>query len=366
MGEASVAEPSYRTEDVLNRWEAETRGCAEALSLSEFFLYDIVKPDAVRLGSESDFQRGAPGSHPLVRELKGSKMETIAPRITFERLNYKPPLDFARMLDFLKARAIPGVEAVDESSYKRTVVVNRSPETVEIRRDTTHPALLMTVHGGRGKLSGLVKRARHFFDLDADPARIARRLRRSERLASLVSAAPGLRVPGAWDAFELAVRAVLGQQVSVRGATTLAGRLVQHYGQHIDTGVPGLSHAFPTADVLAEADLSGIGIPQARAATIRFLASAVARREVVLDSSAGLDDAVDGLCRIPGVGPWTAHYIAMRGLGHRDAFPASDLGVRRALSNGAVLISPAEAGRLAEEWRPWRAYAVMYLWTAPQ
>lgn len=279
------------------------------------------------------------------------------------RLSYRPPLDFIRMLDFLRMRAIPGVEAVDGECYRRTVTVDGVPSVVEVRRNVRDPELLLRVSGGNGRVSTLVECARRFFDLDADPKLIARYLRRSSRLARCVDEAPGLRVPGAWDPFELGVRAVLGQQVSVRGATTLAGRLVQAYGRRIKTGAPELSHLFPTASALADADLSMIGLPRARAATIRSFAASVARGDLVLSSVVDLDDAVTRLCRIPGIGAWTAHYIAMRGLGLRDAFPSSDLGVRRALSDGGALLSPAEVTLIGEEWRPWRAYAVMYLWT---
>src|SRR5213078_2986929 len=177
--------------------------------------------------------------------------------------------------------------------------------------------------------------------------------------APLVARRPGLRVPGAWDAFELAVRAVLGQQVTVRGATTLTGRLVRTFGTPLDPPEDGLTHLFPRPAVLAP-----LGLPRARAATIRALAGGVARGELVLDASRGLEDAVARLAAVPGIGAWTAHYIAMRALGEPDAFPAADLGLRRALGNGAGPLAPARVAERAEAWRPWRAFAAMLLWTA--
>ena len=160
----------------------------------------------------------------------------------------------------------------------------------------------------------------------------------------------------------LAVRAVLGQQVTVRGATTLAGRLVRAFGTPLDRAEDGLTHLFPRPEALADADLASIGLPRARAATIRALAGAVARGETVLDASRGLEDAVARLVAVPGIGAWTAHYIAMRALGEPDAFPAADLGLRRALGNGAGPLAPARVAERAEAWRPWRAYAAMHLW----
>jgi AraC family transcriptional regulator of adaptative response / DNA-3-methyladenine glycosylase II len=210
----------------------------------------------------------------------------------------------------------------------------------------------------------IVERARRIFDLDADPLQIGSHLQRSRALVAQLKTRPGLRVPGAWDGFELAVRAVLGQQVTVRGATTLAGRLVHAFGQRLDGTGSSLTHLFPAPATLATADVSSIGLPRARAATLQALALAVSRGQLILDASHGLEDAVSRLCAIPGIGAWTAHYIAMRACGEPDAFPASDLGLRRALANGAGPLSATALSALAEAWRPWRAYAAMYLWSA--
>src|SRR5439155_11041809 len=182
-------------------------------------------------------------------------------------------------------------------------------------------------------------------------------------LAPLVARRRGLRVPGAWDGFELAVRAVLGQQVTVRGATTLAGRVVRAFGTPLDQAQDGLTHLFPQPEALADADLAAIGLPRARAATIRALAAAVARGDLVLEASRGLEDAVARLVAIPGIGTWTAQYVAMRALGEPDAFPAGDLGLRRALANGAGPLPPGRVGAPGEALRPWRACAALHLWT---
>jgi len=214
------------------------------------------------------------------------------------------------------------------------------------------------------RLLEVVGRARRLFDLDADPALIAEHLAGSPVLAPLVARRPGLRVPGAWDAFELAVRAVLGQQVTVRGATTLAGRLARAFGTSVGQAEEGLTHLFPRPEALAGADLASIGLPGARAATIRALAGAAARGTLVLDAARGLEDAVARLRAIPGIGAWTAHYVALRALGEPDAFPAADLGLRRALGNGAGPLAPARVAELAEAWRPWRGYATLHLWSS--
>ncbi|HZU28580.1 MAG TPA: AlkA N-terminal domain-containing protein [Bryobacteraceae bacterium] len=232
-------------------------------------------------------------------------------------LPFEPPFDWAALIAFLAPRAIPGIEAVVDGEYRRgRIAVRFSPE-----------ALLVS-----GAREEDLPRIRHLFDLDADSRVIDRHLARDPRLKPLVRSRPGIRVPGAWDAFELSVRAILGQQVSVKGATTLAGRI---------------SDFRPEA--LAEADLTKIGLPRARAASISALAAAV-----VSDPDLFRDATVESLCELPGIGSWTAQYIAMRALHQRDAFPASDLGLLRAMRNiGAS--SP-------EPWRPWRAYAAMRLW----
>jgi AraC family transcriptional regulator of adaptative response / DNA-3-methyladenine glycosylase II len=171
-------------------------------------------------------------------------------------------------------------------------------------------------------------------------------------------------VPGAWDGFELAVRAILGQQVSVLAATTLAGRLAARFGHPLERPSGSLTHLFPSAEALSRGNLQVIGITKARAETIRGLASAVARGRLRLDSSLGLDDAVQRLSALPGIGEWTAQYVALRAFGEPDAFPAGDLGLRRALADDAGMPSTPLLSRMAESWRPWRGYAAVHLWTS--
>ncbi|MFQ5503864.1 MAG: AlkA N-terminal domain-containing protein [Planctomycetota bacterium] len=282
------------------------------------------------------------------------------------RLEYRAPLDWEGMLDFLRPRAIPGVESVDAGCYRRTCACTghdgrTESGTIQVSPAPGQDALLLDVpialHAG---LPPIVARVRALFDLSADPAAIGRHLVKDERLREQVRARPGLRVPGAFDPFELCVRAVLGQQITVRAATTLAGRVATSFGEPL---ADGSGRLFPTPDRLAEADLVGLGLPRARAEAVRALAVAYRDGGPGLRASRSLDATLALLGSLPGVGDWTAQYIAMRGMGEPDAFPASDLGLRRALSGGAGKATGAEVMARSEPWRPWRAYAAMYLWT---
>jgi AraC family transcriptional regulator of adaptative response / DNA-3-methyladenine glycosylase II len=205
----------------------------------------------------------------------------------------------------------------------------------------------------------IVERIRAMFDLNADWAAIAQGLAADPALAMRMEANPGLRVPGCWNGFELAIRAILGQQVTVKGATTLAGRLARTLGQPF-SAPGGLTHIFPSPDVLADANPDGMGLTKARSETIRALARAVCDGRIGFEGIADSEDFMARMCEIPGIGKWTAQYVAMRALGEPDAFPSGDLGLLRALA----LKSPGELERRAEAWRPWRAYASMYLWTS--
>jgi AraC family transcriptional regulator of adaptative response / DNA-3-methyladenine glycosylase II len=269
------------------------------------------------------------------------------------RLPYRPPLAWEELLAYLATRAIPGVESVEGHAYRRTLRVGGAAVVVELEHSA--PAVTLTLAApSAASLGQIVERARRALDLDADPAQVARVLGRDPRLRPLVELRPGLRVPGAWDGFELAVRAVLGQQVSVRGATTLAGRLVARFGEPLEGSEDGLTHVFPRPVGLVDADVAAIGIPGARAETIRQLARAAATGALRLTASAPFDETRAGLVSLPGIGPWTAEYIALRVLRDPDAYPAGDLGLRNA---GATLAR-------AEAWRPWRGYAAVHLWTA--
>ena len=279
-------------------------------------------------------------------------------------LPYRPPLDWPRMVDFLQARTMRGVEVVRNDRYRRAVEINGEAGEIELVLIPDQPRLVLRVlTPSHAPLQRVVTQARRLFDLDADAMRIAADLGHSDILAPLVKARPGLRVPGAWDPFELSVRAVLGQQISVRAATTIAARLVEAHGRPIESSEGGLTHLFPHPQALVDADLRGIGATRSQERAIRALSAAVASGQLELDASCGLEDFVERLCQLSGVGVWTAHYVAMRGLREPDAFPASDLGLRRALGDQGGPMSASALAKLSEEWRPWRAYAAMYLWT---
>ena len=281
------------------------------------------------------------------------------------RLAFRPPFDWAALLDFLARRALPGIDLIRDDSYCRVAGTPAAPVWLRVSPVAERPELRLELHGADPRaLPGLVRRARRVFDLDADPAAIVETLARAPELTAGVQRRPGLRVPGGWDGFETTVRAILGQQISVAGARTLAGRLVQAHGAPCGpapAGFEALDRLFPTPEQLCDAPLERIGLPVARANTLRILASAVVRGEIDFSAAQRLDDFVERLTALPGIGPWTAHYVALRALGHPDAFPASDLVLRQVLGNGTP-VSAREAERRAEGWRPWRGYATVHLW----
>ncbi len=277
----------------------------------------------------------------------------------FFRLRYRPPYDWNGLLQFLQPRATPGVEQVSDGVYRRTIAYRGGSGFFEVSQDPDGHGLSVKVQFGDPKaLFFIIERIRTMFDLNADSTTIAKMLMVDPFLASNVKANPGLRVPGCWNGFEMGVRAILGQQVTVAGATTLAGRLAARFGTTFP-GANGLTHLFPEPAALAEADVASVGLPRLRARTIQDFARSVAKNEIsfegVIDSAAFLQR----LCRIRGLGKWTAQYIAMRTLGDPDAFPSGDLGLRRELN----LSTDRELEQRAELWRPWRAYAAMYVWT---
>ncbi len=283
-------------------------------------------------------------------------------------LRYQPPYDWPAMLDFLAARAVAGVERVEGGVYRRTLEQDGECGTLEVRHRPEADALEATIRvDALPALPAIVGRVRRVFDLGADIATIGRHLSRDPALAPLVAARPGLRAPGGWDGFELAVRAVLGQQVSVAAARGLAGRLVALCGQPLPAGaaLPGLAHAFPTAERLAAADLSALGMPGSRRATLKALAEAALADPELFRTRHSIEAAVARLRAIPGIGDWTAQYVALRALREPDAFPAGDIGLLRAAAGAdGRRPSPAELARRAEAWRPWRAYAAQHLWAA--
>ncbi|TDK25072.1 DNA-3-methyladenine glycosylase 2 family protein [Luteimonas aestuarii] len=281
------------------------------------------------------------------------------------RLHYRPPYDFAAMLDFLRGRALPGVEIVDDRSYLRVVGDGASPGWLRASARPGEHALSLELHGiAPAALLDVVERVRRMFDLDADPRSIGDVLARDARLRPLVRKRPGLRLPSGWDGFEIAVRAVVGQQVSVAAARTITTRLAERFGTPLPDAFAalGLRHLFPTADTLADADFAGIGLTAARAATVRTMARALVDGVVDFRADRTLDDNVARWSALPGIGPWTAQYIALRALGHPDALPAEDLVLQKQLARDGERPGAKALRTHAEAWRPWRGYAVIHLW----
>jgi AraC family transcriptional regulator of adaptative response / DNA-3-methyladenine glycosylase II len=292
-----------------------------------------------------------------IRRLVRPKEASLGNQYLF-RLNFRPPYHWAGVLSYLAARATSGVELVEKNCYRRTISLNGADGYFEISLDERHSALIARIEFGDPQmLFFIVERIRAMFDLNADWATIVQALKSDSMLALAMDADPGLRVPGSWNGFELATRAILGQQVTVKGATALAGRLARRFGKPF-SGPAGLNHLFPTPEVLADAKLAGIGLTGARAETIRGLSRAVASGKIDFEGVIDTDNFLTRLCEIPGIGRWTAQYVAMRALREPDAFPSSDLGLLRALK----LKSFRDLESRAEAWRPWRAYAAMYLW----
>ncbi len=295
----------------------------------------------------------------LRRARRSTSEDTV--RLT---LDYRPPLDWGSLLAFFGARAVRGVESIEGETYRRAVRAGSQTGFISIAKAEGRPSLHLDVAPSlTGGLMKVVARVRRLFDLDAHPAVISSHLANDPRLAEVVRRRPGLRLPGSFDPFEAAVRAVLGQQVSVAAATTLAGRLVERLGEPVKTPFNDLDRLWPSPDRIArasEGDLASLGLTGARARTLRGLAAAVAEERVSLDAAVDPEATIRALTELPGIGDWTAQYIAMRALGWPDAFPASDLGLRKALGRAP----PAECLQMAERWRPWRAYAVIHLWTS--
>ncbi len=299
------------------------------------------------------------------------------------RLSYREPLDWARLLGFLAVRAVAGVEEVrgGDGVYRRTLRLPRGYGVVELSapavrgREQPHVQCALRLADLRD-LSAAVQRCRRLLDLDADPVAPAELLAGDALLGPLVRATPGLRVLGAVDGAELAVRAVLGQQVSVAAARTAAGRLVQAFGEPLPAPDGALTHLFPAPATIAAADPAGLAAsravgPAGRRASLHKLARALAEGDIEIDPGSDRDEVRARLLELPGIGPWTERYIAMRGLCDPDAFLPSDIGVRRALERLGALdptlrgpAASAAAARLAERWRPWRAYALQHLWAS--
>ena len=296
-----------------------------------------------------------------LRKRQGGRAARNSPEFHF-RLSYRPPFDWERLLGFLAQRAIPGVEAVQDNAYFRTVQINRQQREysgwIEVRHEAERRMISVRLSDGLVPVcAAVLERVRRLFDLHADPAIIG------IALGPLARERPGLRVPGSFDGFEMSVRAVLGQQVSVAGARTLVGRLAERFGTALKVPVASLGRLFPRPSRIAGAtprEIGQLGITGRRAETLIALAGAVSRGELHLEPGNRLEGTLRQLRNIPGVGEWTAQYIAMRALAWPDAFPHTDLGLRKALDEK----NPKKILEMTEKFRPWRAYAALHLWSS--
>lgn len=279
---------------------------------------------------------------------------------------FRAPFDWNAMLEFLRLRAIPGIEHIADGHYRRSVSLFGESGVIDVSLSDSQNqlSLLLPPVLARHALP-IADRVRRLFDLSADSRIIEEHLSRDATLRHVVARHSGTRVPGAWNPFEISVRAILGQQVSVKGATTLAGRLVESYGTPISGGDARCNRILPTPEKLARVRCERIGLTRGRAEALRSLAKAVVRKDVLLDGAEDLDATIERLLVVPGIGPWTAHYIAMRASGEPNAFPAGDLALRKV----ATLLDPkvdsqTALERRSETWKPWRAYAAMFMWRA--
>ena len=295
-----------------------------------------------------------------LRKLQKNGVEDNSSGFEF-RLGYRPPFDWERIVSFLSRRVIPGVETIQDGAYFRTLRVCRHNQEfigfIEVRHEAAEKMLSVRLSERLAPVcGGILDRVKRLFDLQADPSAI------NAVLGILAEPRPGLRVPGSFDGFEIAVRAILGQQITVTGAATLAGRFVAKFGSLIPGPISSLKYIFPPASRIARAtvdEIASVGIIARRAETIIALAQAIDSGDLLLQPGHRVEGALRRLCKIPGVGEWTAQYIAMRGLSWPDAFPHTDLGIMKALKekNSRAILE------LSEKWRPWRAYAAFHLWS---
>jgi len=295
-------------------------------------------------------------------------MNESAPRAVepCARLRFTPPFDWDFFLIFHRARALPGVEQVDGQCYRRTVRCGEYVGRLCVAPADDNALLVSLTPHDDTALAAIIPRVRRAFDLDADLAPVTAHLRQDPHLAALIARRPGLRVAGSVDGFEQAVRAILGQQISVTAARNLGGRLAARWGTALpDTEGEELRHVFPTPAMLANADVASLGMPGKRGQAVATLGAHVAANPGILEREATLDASIAKLVALPGLGPWTAHYIAMRVLREPDALPASDIGLLRALTDAqGQRPTAAQFIARAQAWRPWRAYAAQHLWAA--
>ena len=315
----------------------------------------------------NDDFRQAYGMSPSKLRRHGADSDSAAPgsQALTLRLAYRPPFDFDASLEFLRQRALAGIERVSDGGYERAIGTAQAPASLRVSAwPGAEPALALHLQGlPASQLQATVRRVRRMFDLDAEPERIAATLSADPVLRPLLRQRPGLRLVSGWDGFEIAIRAVIGQQISVAAARTVTGRLLARHGVSLPPHAPGgFRHLFPDAATLAGAGLSGLGLTGRRIATVQAMATALADGRLALSADAGLERFIADWTALPGIGDWTANYIALRALGHPDAFPAGDLVLRRQLAGGGATLPEADARQRAEAWRPWRGYAVLHLW----
>lgn len=306
------------------------------------------------------------------RELRRGRVEQLngnhGPELRL-KLAFTPPYDWDFLIGFYRKRAVEGMEVVTGDSYQRTISVESGHGVVKVQPVAGENYLLTTIHFPNVVALGqIVERLRRMFDLNANSEVITAQLGCDPLLERTVRTHPGLRVPGVWDPFEAGVRAILGQQISVQAARSLLGKLLVGYGEPSSAGTqadiaPELQFAFPSPATLAAGDLSGLGVPRKRAAALQTFAATVRDQPTFFQDLLNLEEIEQRLCALPGIGRWTAHYIAMRGLHEPDSFPDSDLGLLRAVEQlTGQPITAARLRELAQPWRPWRAYAAVYLW----
>ena len=301
-------------------------------------------------------------------ELRGSRQPIAAGGTLSLRLAYRSPFHAESIFGFLADRAVPGIESWDGATYRRSLRLNHGNAVVAVSAGATSPgpnAVMCTLHlDNVADAQAAVQRCRRMFDLDADPDTVESHFADDPILSPLVRKRPGLRSPGHPDGVELLTRAVLGQQVSVKGARTLAARLAAAIGEPLAVPVEGVTHVFPSAAAIAGCAPSDFAMPAARARALINACQQLAAGDIVIDAGSDREEIAMKLEALPGVGPWTASYVALRALGDPDVFLPTDIGVRNALRSLGVESTPKAAARLADSWRPWRSYALHHLWAS--
>ncbi|MGE8360453.1 DNA-3-methyladenine glycosylase family protein [Pseudomonas sp.] len=287
-------------------------------------------------------------------------MTTTTERLVL--LPYQPPWDWRQFHGHFALRALPGMEQLDTDRYSRSFRLGGVSGWFSVSPRTDHCLELRHSPSADACQGALIGRVRKMFDLDANPGQIARHFASDMHLAAMLARNPGLRLPTAFDPFEQAVRAIVGQQVTVKAAVTITARLLTRLGTPLVDAPSGVERLFPSPEALAEASLDGIGMPGKRVQTLQHLAGQIASGDLRLSLEDGSAALIERLCALPGIGPWTAEYIALRAFGEADAFPASDLGLLKAPVWGPEGIDARSLKTRAEAWRPWRAYAAAHLW----